>query len=132
MMTRLLYGALGWAVPGLGHFVKGERRKGVLFAATLLGCFAAGEIMSDFRAVSTEEHEIAFWAQVGMGLPTLACVYYDKHFNDSTDSNKPTSVPPLLDCGIMYTCVSGLLSMVLVVDLLFPVHKTKQPPEDET
>jgi len=29
-------------------------------------------------------------------------------------------VPWLLDCGIMYTCVAGLLNFVLVVDLLFP------------
>ena len=77
--SNAFWAALGWLVPGLGHILRGERTKGAIYAATLLGCFAAGEIMSERRAV-----------------------------------------PWLLDCGIMYTCVAGLLNFVLVVDLLFP------------
>jgi hypothetical protein len=135
--NRIILAVAGWAVPGLGHIFRGERVKGILFGATLLGCFIAGQIMSDFRAVSQREHEFAFWAQIGVGLPALGCNFFDRHRHDSDDSflnigesPLPEPVPRLLDCGIMYTCVAGLLSFVLVVDLLFPLIEKEKKGED--
>ncbi len=134
---RIILAVSGWAVPGLGHIFRGEKLKGAIFCVTLLGCFLAGQIMSEFHAVSEREHEFAFWAQIGVGLPTLCFNFYDRHYGESDESGQnlllheyhppPREVPPLLDCGIMYTCVAGLLSFVLVVDLLFPL--LKPPPE---
>jgi len=124
-VSRLPFAILGWLLPGVGHFARGERLKGALFFVTLLGCFAAGEFMSEFRAVSRVEHKISFYAQIGMGGPTLLCVWYDKAYNRPGLAllSHPIPVPRLLDCGIMYTCVAGLLNFVLVVDLLFPLSK---------
>ncbi len=123
---HIFFAVLGWTIPGLGHFLRGERLKGVLFAVTLLGCLLAGEIMSDYRSISRREHDIAFWAQIGSGIPTMCFVYYD-NLNQSNNryfvADKPVEVPPLLDCGIMYTCVAGLLNFVLIFDLLFPLRE---------
>jgi len=118
--SNAFWAALGWLVPGLGHILRGERTKGAIYAATLLGCFAAGEIMSERRAVSYTEHDIAFWAQIGAGGPTLLAAWYDDRYHPRETPEHPIAVPWLLDCGIMYTCVAGLLNFVLVVDLLFP------------
>ena len=121
--TRVTYGLAAWLVPGAGHALRGELMKGGLCAFALLGCFAAGQAMSEVRAVSRHEHPIAFWAQVGVGAPTLLCAWYDdsRHGPWGADGRVPAPVPRLLDCGIMYTCVAGLLNFVLVVDLLFPL-----------
>ena len=51
-LPRIVHAVAGWLVPGAGHFLRGERRKGIVFAVTLVGCFFAGEVMSEFRAVS--------------------------------------------------------------------------------
>lgn len=117
---RLLTAATGWLVPGLGHVLRGERVKGLVFMATLMGCFFAGGAMCEFRAVSRTEHDIAFWAQIGAGGPTLLCAWYSASRHARDVGMTPVPVPRLLDCGIMYTCVAGLLSFVLVIDLLFP------------
>jgi hypothetical protein len=83
--------------------------------------------MSEFRAVSRVEHDIAFWAQIGAGGPTMAFATYDSAFNrEVRDPLPPFAVPRLLDCGIMYTCVAGLLNFVLVVDLLFPLATVRR------
>jgi hypothetical protein len=132
-MTNIFFAATSWLVPGLGHVLSGHKVKGLIYAATLLGCFAAGEAMSEFRAVSRKEHDIAFWAQVGIGGPTLLAAAYDQKrlARDREEEERdgargvyrgqaPVPVPRLLDCGIMYTCVAGLLNFVLIVDLLFP------------
>jgi hypothetical protein len=118
--TNALWAALSWLVPGLGHLLRGERAKGLIYAAVLIGCFAAGQIMSEYRAVSRAEHDIAFWAQIGAGGPALLGAWYDATRHARETPPHPIAVPWLLDCGIMYTCVAGLLNFVLVVDLLFP------------
>ena len=120
---RVTWGLAAWLVPGAGHALKGELAKGGLCAFALLGCFAAGQAMSEVRAVSRHEHPIAFWAQVGAGGPTLVSAWYDDRSHGPWGANggAPAPVPRLLDCGIMYTCVAGLLNFVLVVDLLFPL-----------
>lgn len=123
-ITSVVFAAVGWLVPGLGHILSGQRTKGVIYACTLLGCFAAGEVMSEVRAVSRKEHDIAFWAQIGMGGPTLLGAWYDATRHTRDVAFHPIAVPRLLDCGIMYTCVAGLLNFVLVVDLLFPRPRT--------
>ena len=126
---HIFFAVLGWTFPGLGHYLRGERLKGVLFCVTLLGCLLAGEIMSDFRSISRSEHDIAFWAQIGIGIPTLCFVHYDNRKQlQEQNSNRiapdvPVDVSPLLDCGIMYTCVAGLLNFVLICDLLFPLRE---------
>lgn len=119
----VIHGVAGWLVPGAGHFLRGERVKGIVFGVTLIGCFLAGEIMSEFRAVSRYEHDIAFWAQIGAGAPTITfCLYdYQEYGGPRSYTRHPIGVPRLLDCGIMYTCVAGLLNFVLVVDLLLPL-----------
>ena len=126
MGKKIVHGFVGWLLPGAGHILRGEYARGLLFLVTLMGCFAAGEIMSEYRAVSRHEHDIAFWAQVGAGAPTLLLSWYDDRYHGPWPkiAGAPVPVPRLLDCGIMYTCVAGLLNFVLVVDLLFPLRKT--------
>ncbi len=144
------FAAAGWIVPGLGHVLSGQRTKGLIYAVTLLGCFLAGEIMSDARAVSRKEHDIAFWAQIGVGGPTLLGAWYDQKRLEQERQERedrerregvvsrgliPIEIPGLLDCGIMYTCVAGLLNFVLLVDLLFPrprVHRAPHATERRT
>ena len=131
--TRIIHGVAGWLVPGAGHIIRGERVKGLLFGITLLGCFAAGQAMSEFRAISRYEHDIAFWAQVGAGGPTIAsAMYYDTvvYGGPPGPHDPPVPVPRLLDCGIMYTCVAGLLNFVLIVDLLFPLAARRSAKEE--
>jgi hypothetical protein len=134
---RLFHAALGWLVPGAGHFLRGERLKGVLFALAVIGCFLAGEAMAEFRAVSRYEHDIAYYAQIGAGAPTIGCDWYDSAHHGPyprrvSGREVPISVPRLLDCGIMYTCVAGLLNFVLVVDLLFPLPGTARRRREDT
>ena len=84
---RIVHAVAGWLLPGAGHFLRGERMKAIVFAVTLVGCFVAGEVMSEFRAVSRYEHDIAFWAQIGAGGPTLAFAWYDTAYHGPWPKN---------------------------------------------
>jgi hypothetical protein len=123
---------LGWLVPGLGHWVLGYRKQAVILAVLLLGSFWGGEFVSSGYAVTRREHPIFFYGQVGNGASAI--IANGLQWGDlpaplviqrqSTPFARPTGIdrkiPPLLTTGILFTSVSGLLNMLVVLQLLAP------------
>ncbi len=115
--------ALGWAIPGAGHWILGWRFRAALVAGLLLGTFWAGEAMSGGYAVTRKEHDWFFYAQIGNGASAILA---DRLQWATVEPNPPApnridrSIPPALTTGILLTSVSGLLNMILVLHLLDP------------
>lgn len=63
---------LAFALPGLGHYWLGERRRGLAFAALIVPTFFVGLILSEFASVSPfDRHPLWGLAQIPGGLLTL-------------------------------------------------------------
>jgi len=62
---------LAWAVPGLGHFVAGEKGRGIIFAVTIHGLFAAGLLIGGIRAINPPDQPIWTYTQYLTGWPML-------------------------------------------------------------
>ncbi len=103
---------LGWVVPGAGHIVIGQVRKGIFFFAILLVTFVAGLLLADFRTVRASDNPFYFVGQVGSGLNLLL-------------TSLCTNLHPrgwlsqvYFEPGLLYMSVSGLLNILVVMSVL--------------
>lgn len=68
-------------LPGLGHVLRGERKRGVLAAAGVLGLFLGGLLIGGINAVDRREERWWFYAQAGVGPLAFAVNHvHQKHF----------------------------------------------------
>jgi len=104
---------LAWLVPGLGHVYLGQRAKGAIAGALIVGLFLFGYLATKGEVVSYAEHPYAFYAQLGAGLPTIVGLLRTKA--EVLPSLSP-GIVPWIDLGLLYTCVAGLLNVLLVLD----------------
>ena len=101
----------GWAVPGLGHFLIGRRRKAALYFVTIAATFVLGVLLAQGRNLSYERDAVYFlaymWngAMTGIGWLLTRGLEYDHPI-------------PLLQVGFLYTAVACLLNLVVMVDFV--------------
>jgi len=106
--TLLLLG--GWLVPGLGHWLQGRRRRALIVFSVLMGLFAAGTWMAAGTNLSRERH-FYYWAgQFLLGGPAIVTELL---------SGRPpvTHELPLMDVGLLYACMAGLLNVLALLDV---------------
>lgn len=100
---------LTWLVPGLGHWVQGRRRRGVIVFALLVGLFVVGTWLADASNLSRERH-FYFWAgQFFVGAPALAA-------EAIWGGMRVRHEIPYVDCGLVFGCVAGLLNVLAMID----------------
>jgi hypothetical protein len=64
---------LAWAVPGLGHFLLGEKKHGIIFALTIHALFAGGLLLGGIRAINPPDQPIWTYTQFLTGWPMVIC-----------------------------------------------------------
>jgi hypothetical protein len=62
---------LAWLVPGLGHFLIGQKSRGLVFALTIHLLFAFGMLIGGIRAINPPEQAIWTYTQMLTGWPML-------------------------------------------------------------
>ncbi|MBI4601665.1 MAG: hypothetical protein HY721_06865 [Planctomycetes bacterium] len=119
-----------WLLPGAGHWLLGYRVRGALLAASLLGLFWVGEALaipaaeggsrSKPIAVGRKVNPVFFACQVGNGFSTLlAEALWGKPGPNVLDPID-RSLPRYLNLGILFTSVSGLINLLLVLHVMDP------------
>ena len=111
----------GWVIPGLGHWLLGRRGRALFFLVAIWGTFLAGWVLSDFRAVFLKKDRIATYGQLGMGVPTLPLLagrgrlarILQHDIYEPTGSTE--NLLPYYDVGTLYTCVAGLMNVVVIL-----------------
>jgi hypothetical protein len=105
-----------WLVPGAGHFLLGRRGKAVLYFTLITFVYVLGLMLGDFRNISLANFELHFIAEVFYGGLTLPLLFL-------TSNLQLDSFNPLLDVGVLFTSVAGLLNVCVMVD----VYETAYP-----
>lgn len=104
---------LAWLVPGGGHFLVGDARKGAVFLVVLGGMFAIGlGFGGQLFAFDTSEPlvflaAIAEWA---LGLPRILAAM--------AGGGRGDVVAVTYEYGNTFLIVGGLLNMLVVLDAL--------------
>lgn len=110
-MPPLAIGVLAWFVPGAGHVMAGEMRKGAIFfgilgAMTVLGLVFGGRL---FPFQLTEPLVfLAAAAQWALGLPRLVA--------GATGAGVGDVVAATYDYGNTFLIASGLLNVLVILD----------------
>ncbi len=104
--------ALGWLVPGLGHFTLGRRRTGIAFGAIVTLMFLAG-ISFQGRLYSVEAGQpltiLATFAVYGSGLLNIAA-------RALSDNPGGAILSTTYEYGCAYLLTAGLMNLLLVLD----------------
>jgi hypothetical protein len=107
---------LGWAVPGLGHWVMGDRVRGAIVFGAIGLTFWVGLAVGGVRStIDPLNNRAWFAAQICCGGHTVAALVLRRAIPDRLPY---TSGWPALDIGIVYTGVAGLLNLLAVLDLI--------------
>ena len=103
-----------WLIPGLGHLVLGQIRKGLYFAGVTAFLLVTGLWICGWRTVSFDDNPFYYVGQFGSGVTWLLGSLL------GTEKSFPRSDLPAAwyDPGLLYVCVAGLLNLVMVLSAL--------------
>src|SRR5262245_2235662 len=101
---------LGWAWPGLGHWLQGRRKRGIAVMILLCGLLALGTLLAQGSNLDRERH-FYYWAgQFLTGLPAMALEGVHGY-------RRVTGPIPYADAGLVMVCVGGLLNVLALLDV---------------
>lgn len=146
-------GIAAFLVPGLGHVVLGQYRRGALVALGVLGLFFAGLFVGGIDAVDSREDALWFFAQAPTGVVAFGANYIHQNKYKGIDptsrgglrrmpnpgesinakgvivtgGNPPAqrSLARVHEMGILFTAVAGLLNVLAIIDSMFPTPERK-------
>ena len=121
---RILAASVTWLVPGAGYWLLGYRTRAVLLAVLLLGLFWTGELLlagngnGQFMAVTYEVHPVFFVLESGNGLSALLANFIWGAAAHVDGMHNIKDMPRHLNLGILLCSISGMLNVLLVLNIL--------------
>jgi len=120
----------GWLVPGLGHWVLGERRRGAILAASIGLLWLGGLTIGGVSVCDRQGHTAWFLGQM-LIAPSWVVDWYqqtNKPDGPGPDSAYEPSFARVNEQGILYTALAGLLNLLAILDVIYrePTRDTHQ------
>ena len=117
--------ACAWLLPGLGHLLLGQRRRGVILLVAILSLWIAGLLLGGISVVDYQQHRYWFAGQA-MVAPSLAVQWLHSSLRPPGGPPQPDSNPayepsygPMFEQGQLYTATAGLLNLLAIMDVLY-------------
>jgi len=121
-----------WLIPGLGHFLAGHTRRGVLLLICIGGLWVAGLLMGGISVVQyrTPQGAVRPWF-LGQAIiaPSLIVEYTHDRYLAQNAGKEPlatdTDIPyePAYgrahEMGTLYTALAGLLNLLAIIDIAY-------------
>ena len=85
---------LAWAVPGLGHFLLGQKGRGIVFALAIHLLFAAGLLVGGIRAINPQDQAIWTYTQFLTGWPMVLANRLESQARGEWQDEPATAVMP--------------------------------------
>ncbi len=109
----VLAGLLGWIVPGLGHFVAGDKRRGAILLITMAATFWGGVAVAGVHStIQPKARKAWFMAQICTGGHALATWGLGRTLPQQRANHDSEEI------GIIYTGVVGLLNILVIIDAM--------------
>ena len=122
-----------WVLPGLGHLMGGEIKRGLVLGITIGSLWVAGLLIGGINVVEakTADNRVRPWFLGQMLMaPSLLVEYTHDRYRAQYRGQEPTPDPdgPTLyepsygrpyEIGTLYTALAGLLNLLAVVDVIY-------------
>jgi hypothetical protein len=115
--NRASMAALSFLVPGSGHFLAGQRDKGLLVGGAVIALFVLGLLLSSGLTVDRSEHPAYWITQAPFGGGTLVAALFFGPL-------EILEVPRFYNLGYTLTGCAGLLNLVVMVDAYTVVDRS--------
>lgn len=131
-----------WLVPGLGHYLLGQRRRGIILAVSIGLLWLAGLLIGGVSAIDRTAHPAWFAGQM-LVAPSVVIEYYHTRLRSAGRDNPlpgdsaayTPSFARTNEQGVLYTALAGMLNLLAIIDVLYrdprdPRHRGgMMPPE---
>lgn len=111
----LIVALLGWAVPGAGHFVIKERKRGVIIFVTITVTFLLGIYVGSIGVINPPQAKIWYIGQI-MTTPAVSILA------DITKARGYVCYGKSNDIGQIYTAIAGMLNLLCVISAVYMAH----------
>jgi len=108
-----------WLLPGLGHWLLGERQRAAILAGSIGGLWIAGLLIGGIGVIDRKAHPAWFVGQI-LTAPSLAIQYANGQLDHMQDRQVPAHQPSfgrVREQGILYTALAGLLNLLTIIDV---------------
>jgi hypothetical protein len=121
-------GVLAWVWPGLGHIVRGERRRGRLIMFGMLFLFFCGLLVGGVDCVDRKRDHLWFLAQAVCGPIAFAADLVNQQYVQTLPDeeryraialNKPNEM------GTLFIALAGLMNLVVIMDAMFSPKRSE-------
>ena len=114
----------GWLLPGMGHAMVGQRKRGIIIGVTIGALWLAGLLIGGLGVIDRAENGAWFVGQVLAGPAIIVDYVVQVHLKPrSADSNPEPLLEPsfghVREQGILYTALAGLLNLLAVLDVVY-------------
>lgn len=114
-----------WMMPGLGHWLIGQRARGIIFFVVITVTFWGGIAVGGVRTTITPRENGAWIAaQLCVGGQALGALYWSNqratHHADDVKASWPSS-----NISVVYAGVAGLLNLLVIIDVLARVDNVR-------
>lgn len=100
---------LCWLVPGLGQWVQGRKKRGVIVFVLLVGLFLMASILAEGANLDRERHFYYWSGQFLLGIPAVVVEFVHGH-------QRVTSDIAYADAGVVIGCIAGMLNVLSMLD----------------
>ncbi|MGC8551441.1 MAG: DUF6677 family protein [Phycisphaerae bacterium] len=135
---------LGWLVPGLGHYLVGDRKRALIFAVAIHLLFFMGLLLGGVRALDRPRQPLWDYSQYAAGWPTLVGVAIRNRVDPALvptrrvnslgqtvtqmlpppDAGRPVGFAPIIQgIATAYCGLAGWLNLLVLVDLFMRVSE---------
>lgn len=124
-------GLLAFALPGAGHAYLGDRRRGLLIGAGVLGLFFSGLLIGGIDSVDRQEDFIWFVGQALTGPVAFGVDYAHQHHFKLQTPTGPRSAQPsehprnekslgrANELGTLFSTLAGMMNLIAIIDAGF-------------
>lgn len=124
-----LAGILAWVVPGLGHYVLGQRVRGIRIFAGMALLIFGGLFIGGVDTVDSKNDSLWFMAQACAGPVVLGVdVINQKYVKElpAADQIAWRSLGHVNSAGTLFIALAGLLNVVVILDALYPARRDER------
>lgn len=116
-----------WLLPGLGHYLIGERRRGSILAATVGTIWLAGMLIGGISVVDRRDHPAWFLGQMLLAPSVVADFTHAYLRTESPNPIPHPANPPryepsfgqVYEQGMLYTLLAGLMNLLAIMDVAY-------------
>lgn len=121
--------ALGWFIPGAGHWLLGDHKRGILFFISIHALFLTGLLMGSVLVLNRPDEQLWNYSEMMAGWPTIVGDRLKTTlYPDVDDIDHPSGYSPMIeDAATAYCGVAGMLNLLVLIDLFLLVSGDHQP-----